>query len=144
MIFPLLEEQGWGSDPTSVARVQIPASTPYVGLLLVFSFAPSSHLASSAIMDMRGERSESRENARSHGRGKGELSLSFPAPRTRVSFRVMLSWTSRDSSKCGACSERFFSGYSRFSSLLKNQRFQIPIRPGMIDFVDVLPLTRLL
>ena len=78
--------------------------------LLVFSFAQSSHLASSSIMDMRGERSESRENARSHGRGKGELSLSFSAPRTRVSFLVVLSWTSRDFSKCRACSERFFSG----------------------------------
>ena len=31
------------------------------------------------------------------------------------------------------CSERFFSGYSRFSPLLKNQNFQPPIRPGMID-----------
>ena len=28
------------------------------------------------------------------------------------------------------CSERFFSGYSLFSPLLKNQHFQIPIRSG--------------
>ena len=28
------------------------------------------------------------------------------------------------------CSKRFFSGYSKFSPLLKNQHFQIPIRSG--------------
>ena len=28
------------------------------------------------------------------------------------------------------CSERFFSGYSGFPFLLKNQHFQIPIQPG--------------
>ena len=28
------------------------------------------------------------------------------------------------------CSERFFSGYSGFPTPLKNQHFQIPIRPG--------------
>ena len=78
-----------------------------------------------------------RENARDRSGGKGELFLSFPAPRTRTSFRVLLSWPSRDSSKCRVCSrlcsERFFSAYSRFSPLLKNQHFQIPIRPGIID-----------
>ena len=61
MIFLLLEEQGWGSNPTSVARVQIPASTPYVGLLLVFSFAPSNHLASSPIMASEARRERTRE-----------------------------------------------------------------------------------
>jgi len=30
-----------------------------------------------------------------------------------------------------SCSERFFSGYSGFPLLLKNQHFQIPIRPRM-------------
>ena len=31
------------------------------------------------------------------------------------------------------CSGRFFYQYPGFSPLLKNQQFQIPIRPGMID-----------
>ena len=31
------------------------------------------------------------------------------------------------------CSGRFFYRYPGFSPLLKNQQFQIPIRPGMID-----------
>ena len=52
-----------------------------------------------------GERSEARENARDRSGGKGELSLSFPARRTRISFRVLLSWPSRDSSKCRVCSQ---------------------------------------
>ena len=47
------------------------------------------------------------------------------------------------------CSERFFSGYSGFPlDLLKNQHFQIPIRPGIRwtknHFVDVLPANRYL
>ena len=41
------------------------------------------------------------------------------------------------------CSGRFFSGYFGVSSLLKNQHFQIPIRPEIRltknHFVDVLP-----
>ena len=47
------------------------------------------------------------------------------------------------------CSVRFFSSYSSFPGpLLKNQHFQIPIRPGIREtknhYLDVLPVNRYL
>ena len=84
-----------------------------------------------------GERSEARENARDRSGGKGELSLSFPARRTRISFaccsRGLLATPPNVEFAPRLCSERFFSAFSSFSPLLKNQHFQIPIRLGIID-----------
>ena len=40
------------------------------------------------------------------------------------------------------CSERFFSGYSGFSPLLKNQHFQIPNRSGLLSGLNHKPLAR--
>ena len=102
--------------------------------MLVFSFAPSCHLASSPIMESEARRERTREIEAE----EKESSPSFSPPVAPASLfaccsRGLLATPQNVEFAPRLCSERFFSAFSRFSPLLKNQHLQIPIRPGIID-----------
>ena len=102
--------------------------------LLVFSFAQSSHVVSSPIMESEARRERTREIEAEEKESSPSLSppLALASPFACCS-RGLLATPPNVEFAPRLCSERFFSAYSRFSTLLKNQHFQIPIRPGITD-----------
>ena len=98
--------------------------------LLVFSFAQSSHVVSSPIMESEARREIEAEEKESSPSLSLPLALASPFA---CCSRGLLATPPNVEFAPRLCSERFFSAYSRFSPLLKNQHFQIPIRPRIID-----------
>ena len=102
--------------------------------LLVFFFAQSSHVVSSPIMENEARRERTREIEAEEKESSPSLSPPVaPASLFAYCSRGLLATPPNVEFAPRLCSERFFSAFSRFSPLLKNQHFQIAIRPGIID-----------